>query len=77
MKVFNFSFRRFLAQAKGWGPDWERYKQWLKDRTSKVNKELVANRAAAERREHNEKVIRMNGLRKPKTDSQRNHFWED
>jgi hypothetical protein len=65
MKVFDYRFERVSRELlQDWGPSWTRYCKWLKDRTIRVQKALVAANKRREMREHNDKVLRAYGLGK-------------
>lgn len=75
MKVIHFMFRKLLAEANGWAPNWEEYKKWLKNRKVIEAKRLVEANEERERREHNAKVTRQYGLSKPKKETNK-PWWE-
>lgn len=65
MKVYDYRFERAKRElASDWKPSWTRFCEWLKARTFRTNKAMVAANAARERREANDKVLRAYGLGK-------------
>lgn len=72
-RVIDFIFKQLLFQSRGWEPNWERYKRWLKSREERQAKALVEANARAERKRQNDKVIRMYDLRPNKNKPR----WED
>lgn len=73
-KLINFKLRRYLAMRKGWEPNWENYKQWLKDRKYKNTKRRLKEEAERERKAHNDKVLRQYGLGPKQQESKK--WWE-
>lgn len=74
-KLINFKARRYLAMSRGWEPNWDKYKQWLKDRKFKSQKRRLRDEAEAERRAHNDKVLRIYGLGPKNTTPKK--WWEE
>jgi hypothetical protein len=51
-------------QATRLPADWDTFCKWLKERTYRMNKELLAAAKLNEIREHNDKILRQAGLGK-------------